>query len=172
MKFIQSVAEKQRVQIKVFKGAVIFECCILSPVEAEAAGLSSSLIASALLDPMKIMKMQKQKQKLETMNLEDPSEEDIQQLLNMVHGVDPQKLLAIEDHQNKILMQVVKRASEDQGKTFEDIFLVAGEQQQDPNHNRLWVGTLSTIDRKEILDKVMNGHKEVADHLQNFRSAR
>ena len=170
MKFIQSVAKKQRVQIEVFNGAVLFECVILSPIEAEAAGLSSSLVAAALLDPMKIMKMQKQKEKLENMDLENPSEADMQQLLNMMHGVDPRKLLAIEEQQNKIIIQTVKRASEDQGKTWEQIFLVEGEQQQDPDQNRLWVGTLSTKDRKAILDKVMNGHKEVADHLQTFRS--
>ena len=168
--FIEQVDEKTRFKIPVFGGKVIFECRTLSPIEAEAAGLSSSMVASSMMGSKQIAKIMKQKDKLSKVDLENPSEEDLEVLLNIMDGFRPEQLLSIEEQQNKIICSVVKRASEDDGKTFEKIFLVAGEDQQCPKNNRLWIGSLPKEDRAAILDKCMNSHREAVESLRNFRS--
>jgi hypothetical protein len=117
-----------------------------------------------------VAKIIRQKEKLSNVNLENPSEEDLEVLLNIMDGFRPEQLLSIEEQQNKIICSVVKRASEDDGKTFEKIFLVAGDEQQDPKNNRLWIGMLSKEDRAAILERCMNSHREAVESLNNFRS--
>lgn len=172
LQFIKNVDEKTKFTVEVFGGAVLFECRTLSPIEAEAAGLSSSLVASAMFDPRKIDKLKRQQQKIENMNMEDPSEDDFNYLLNVLKGINPDQLLAMEHQQNKILCEVIKRASEDQGQTWEQIHIVQGQEQQDPARNILWVGMITKEDRKQIIDLALSKHKEVASSLQTFRSAR
>ena len=109
MKFIQAIQEATTAKIHVFGGAVVFECKILSPMEAEAAGLASSLVASSVLDPNQLKKLARQKEILETVDNEDPTDQELDQLLNLLHGFDVGKMMKIEEHQNKILKQVVTR---------------------------------------------------------------
>lgn len=170
MKFIQAIQEATTAKIHVFGGAVVFECKILSPMEAEAAGLASSLVASSVLDPNQLKKLARQKEILETVDNEDPTDQELDQLLNLLHGFDVGKMMKIEEHQNKILKQVVTRASEDNGETFEEIYLVDEAEQQDPEKNLLWIGAIPKEDRSKILQVVLQGHKEVTDHLQFFRA--
>jgi hypothetical protein len=169
MKFIQKIQEATTAKIEVFGGLVVLECKILSPLEAEAAGLASSLVASSVLDPHQLKKLARRKQILERAEAEDAGEEDLEQLLNLIQGFDPGKLMKIEEHQNKILKQVVIRASEDGGETFEDLVLVDKVEDQDSENNRLWVGAIPKDDRNKIMSVVMNHHKEVVDHLQTFQ---
>ncbi len=86
-----------------------------------------------------------------------------------MQGFDPGKLMKIEEHQNRILKQVVIRASEDGGETFEDLVLVDTVEEQDPENNRLWIGAIPKEDRGQIMSVVMNHHKGVVDHLQTFQ---
>lgn len=169
MKFIQRIQEKTTAKIECFGGQVLLECKILSPLEAEAAGLASSLVASSVLDPNQMKKIARKKEILERAEAEDATDQDLEQLLNLMQGFDPTKLIKIEDHQNKILKQVVIRASEDGGETFEDLLLVDTIEEQDPENNRLWIGAIPKDDRTKILAVVMNNHKEVTDHLQTFQ---
>jgi len=169
MKFIQKIQEATTAKIEVFGGLVVLECKILSPLEAEAAGLASSLVASSVLDPNQLKKIARRKQILERAESEEAGEEDLEQLLNMMQGFDPTKLMKIEEHQNKILKQVVIRASEDGGETFEDLVLVDSVEDQDAENNRLWIGAIPKEDRNKIMTVVMNHHKEVVDHLQTFQ---
>ena len=169
MKFIQKIQEATTAKIEVFGGLVVLECKILSPLEAEAAGLASSLVASSVLDPNQLKKIARRKQILERAESEEAGEEDLEQLLNMMKGFDPSKLMKIEEHQNKILKQVVIRASEDGGETFEDLVLVDSVEDQDAENNRLWIGAIPKDDRNKIMAVVMNHHKEVVDHLQTFQ---
>lgn len=169
MKFIQKIQEATTAKVEAFGGLVVLECKILSPLEAEAAGLASSLVASSVVDPNQLKKLARRKEILERAEAEDANDQDFEQLLNMIQGFDPAKLMKIEEHQNKILKQVVIRASEDGGETFEDLVLVDNIEDQDAENNRLWVGAIPKEDRNKILDVVMNNHKEVADHLQTFQ---
>lgn len=169
MKFIQKIQEATTAKVEVFGGLVVLECKILSPLEAEAAGLASSLVASSVLDPNQLKKLARRKQILERAESEDAGEEDLEQLLNLMQGFDPAKLMKIEEHQNRILKQTVIRASEDGGETFEELLLVDSIEEQDAENNRLWIGAIPKGDRNKIMAIVMNHHKEVADHLQTFQ---
>ena len=169
LNFIKEVDDSTKFNIPVFGGQVIFEVRMLSPIEAEAAGLSSSMVASSMMGAKQVAKIMKQKEKLSKVNMAEPTDEDLEVILNIMDGFKPEQLLGIEEQQNKIICNVVKRASEDDGKTFERIHLVTGHDQQDPANNRLWVGMLSKEDRTAILDKCMNAHKEAAERLQTFR---
>ena len=113
--------------------------------------------------------MMKQREKIEDINMEEPSDSDMEILLNILDGFKPEQLLSIEEQQNKIICTVVTRASEDGGKTFERIHLVNGYDQQDPENNRLWVGMLPKEDREAIMSKAMNAHREAVESLSSFR---
>lgn len=169
MKFIQKIQEATTVKVEVFGGLVVLECKILSPLEAEAAGLASSLVASSILDPNQLKKIARRKEILERAEAEEAGEDDLEQLLNMMQGFDPSKLMKIEEHQNKILKQSVIRASEDGGENFEELILVDTVEEQDSENNRLWIGAIPKEDRNKIMNVVMNHHKEVVDYLQTFR---
>ena len=169
LKFIKDVDQSTKFNVEVFGGAVIFEVRSLSPIEAEVAGISSSLVAKSMMNPKQVAKMMRQKDKLNSINLEDPTDEDLETILNIMEGFQPESLLTIEEQQNKLICSVVRRASEDGGKTFEDLHLVTGYDQQDPAHNRLWIGMLTKEDRNKILDKAMNSHVEAVELLNNFR---
>lgn len=169
LSFISEVEKASTFQIPVFNGNVLFEIRSLSPIEAEAAGLSSSMIGSSLLGAKQVKKILNQKDKIAQIDLENPSDEDLEILLNIMDGFRPEQLLTIEEQQNRILCTVVKRASEDGGKTWHTLHLVKGDEQQDAKNNRLWVGTLGKEDRAKILEKALNSHKEAVERLNNFR---
>jgi hypothetical protein len=143
LSFIKEVDDSTKFQIEVFDGKVVLQCRILSPIEAEAAGMSTSLVASSMMDTAQISRIMRQKDKLKNIDFNDPNDDDLELIFNMMDGFKPEQLLSIEEQQNKILMQVVKRASEDGGNTFQDIKLVSGIDQQSPENNRLWVGMLT-----------------------------
>lgn len=170
MRFIEAVKEATTAKVQVFGGAVLFECKILSPMEAEAAGLASSLVASSVLDHNQMKKLARKKEILENVDIEDPTDQDLDQLFNLLNGFDVGQMMKIEEHQNKILKQVVWRASENNGETWEQIFLVDTQEQQDAEQNLLWIGAIPKSDRGNILDVVLKSHKEVVDHLQTFRT--
>lgn len=169
LNFIQAVEDSTSFTIDCFNGMVVFEVRVLSPIEAEAAGMSTSMVASSMMDSQQLSKIMKNKDRLSQIDFSDPQEDDLEVLLNMMDGFKPEQLLGIEEAQNKILCQVVRKASEDGGETFQQIHLVQGYDQQDPANNRLWVGNLSKEDRTAILERAMSGHKEAADRLGNFR---
>tara|TARA_R110000824_G_scaffold95388_1_gene229428 strand:+ start:63 stop:584 length:522 start_codon:yes stop_codon:yes gene_type:complete len=171
LSFIEEVDSSTKFTIECFNGAVIFECRMLSPLEAEAAGMSTSMVASAMMDPAQIAKIIKNKDKLSSIDFTDPNEEELQTILNMMDGFKPEQLLSIEEQQNKILCQVVKRASEDNGVTYQIVHLVQGYDQQDASNNRLWVGSIPKDDRTAILNQAMNSHREAVESLNNFRKS-
>ena len=168
LSFIKQVDDSTKWQVACFGGAVIIEGRMLSPIESEAAGISSSMIAASMMDPKQLSKVMKNREKFQNINLEDPTDQDMETLLNFMDGFRPEQLLGVEEQQNKIIIQVVKRASEDGGKTFQRLQLVAGYDQQNPEQNLLWVGMLTKEDRQAILNKAMSAHVEAVESLRNF----
>jgi len=168
MKFIEAIQEKTTATVEAFGGAVLFKIKILSPMEAEAAGLASSLVASSIIDHNELKKLAKQKDIFERVESEDATEEDLDRLLNMVKGFDPGKLMKIEEHQDKLLKQVIFQASEDNGETWADIIMVDTQDQMCSETNLLWCGAIPKEDRQAILHVAMKSHGEVVSHLQSF----
>ena len=75
----------------------------------------------------------------------------------------------LNDENDRIISNVIKRASMDGGKTWEAIQVVTAEEQQNPKENKIWVGVFGDKDRQAILDKALEGHKEAVDRAANFR---
>jgi hypothetical protein len=153
--------------IDAFDGLVKIEGRILSPSEAEAAGLASAMIASA------IFKGQNKEQIQETQRIAEKVErgeaEDIEDLLKIASSISPEQMERIAEREDRLLIKCVKRCSKDGGQTWEPLHLVSVVDQQNAKQNRLWVGMLNSVDRKAILDRAMSGHKEASERLKSFR---
>lgn len=153
--------------IDAFDGLVKIEGRILSPSEAEAAGLASAMIASA------IFKGQNKEQIQETQRIAEKVErgeaEDIEDLLKIASSISPEQMERIAEREDRLLIKCVKRCSKDGGQTWEALHLVSVVDQQNAKQNRLWVGMLNSVDRKAILDRAMSGHKEASERLKSFR---
>lgn len=155
---LTAFASVSRWQLPVFKGKLHIEGRILSVSEAETAGLASGLILATLATPEHLLKVK------------NASEEDQQaHLLKMAKSIQPHQIAKLNESNDKIICQVIKRASMDDGESWENIQVVTAEEQQDPNENKLWVGVFSEVDRDAILKKALEGHKEAADRIASFR---
>lgn len=153
--------------IDAFDGLIKIEGRILSPSEAEAAGLASAMIASA------IFKGQNKEQIQETQRIAEKVErgeaEDIEDLLKIASSISPEQMERIAEREDRLLIKCVKRCSKDGGQTWEPLHLVSVVDQQNAKQNRLWVGMLNSTDRKAILARAMEGHREASDRLKSFR---
>jgi hypothetical protein len=76
LSFIKEVDDSTKFQIEVFDGKVVLQCRILSPIEAEAAGMSTSLVASSMMDTAQISRIMRQKDKLKNIDFNDPNDGD------------------------------------------------------------------------------------------------
>ena len=57
----------------------------------------------------------------------------------------------------------------DNGATWEPIKITLEQDKQDADKNVLWIGMLSTIDRSNIVNATMQGHREAVERLSTFR---
>lgn len=157
MSILKEIAKASRWTETIFDGKITIEGRILSPAEAESAGLSSALIASTLANPEDIKQMQ---EKAESDNLDD--------LLEWSKKIKPEKLLELAAQNDKIICSCVRRISIDGGKTFEDLKMVFHEKEQNADQNQLWIGVITDEDRTKLLQNCMRGHERAAQRIAGF----
>ena len=166
--FLKQCEKESKFIVSIFDNKIQVSGRLLSPSEAEAASLNSTLLISQVSgsegrgfgDLRDLSK---------DLNTEDPTQESIDRAFNFLKKLKPGQLTMIAEQQNKIICQVVKAASMDDGKTWERIQVVMRQEEQQPENNTLWVGMLSSSDRTRILNKAMSGHAEAVERLNMFR---
>tara|TARA_R110000824_G_scaffold76558_2_gene193946 strand:+ start:683 stop:1198 length:516 start_codon:yes stop_codon:yes gene_type:complete len=152
--------------LPVFGGKVQVRGRILSPSEAEQAGVMQFMVAGQLMRSAKDLKNMEKLQSAEN----GTEEERIDSILEATRqmGFRPEMLAQIHEQNNKIVCQVVRECSIDQGATWEKIKIVLSVDQQDENANRLWIGTIPKKDIEAILEKALNGYKEGSTKIDKF----
>lgn len=149
LNILKDLAEKSRWKIECFDGQLHLSGRVLSPIEAQAAGIASKTL---------MMKM------MQVLNKEEEAEE---QILKKIESLTPEDLLSFGAMQDRILCQVVDKASQD-GENWEKLILCHNETQQNPLRNVLWVGVLSQEDKNLIFENAMLSVKGASDSLGNF----
>ena len=167
--FLKELVKDSYWRVTCFNGQVLFEGRILTPAEAERAGLASSLIAAQI-----VKEQPKNKKSIDVIADKAQKGEELndleqEQLIGFISSLRPEQLTAITDQEDKILCQVVKRGSSDGGSTWDPVHLVTGVDQQNPETGCLWVGMLSKDDRAAIINAAMTGHEEAAEKAASFR---
>ena len=148
---LTEIAEKARWQLDAFQGKLKLSGRILSPIEAQAAGIASKTLISRMMQTMK-------EEKEREMTLEQ-----------QIEKITPEDILTFGAMQDRVLCQVVDKASQDGGETWEKLTLVQFEKQQNPKKNVLWVGMITQEDKNSIFEEAMMSVKEAADQADNFR---
>jgi hypothetical protein len=168
--FIRESAAAAVWRVPCFDGAIIIEGRILSPAEAESAGITSGLIAAEMTTNRKgsMAGLEALSQRLESEG-DDLSQETIDMMLKQMKRIRPESLLGLAEQQDRIISQCVKSASMDSGESWEPLRFVTAQDQQDPERGMLWVGMLSSADRSAIIDSAMKGHEVAASRLATFR---
>jgi hypothetical protein len=168
-KFIKEIAASSKWRIAAFGGQLLIEGRILSPAQAQAAGLASGLIASEIAFDRTGEEFKALQERIEGQKEEEINPSDLVMLTQILKKIRPEQMINLSDHQDRVICQCVQRASMDEGATWDKLTLCMAEGQQNPDQGRLWVGMLTTEDRNEILDKCLKGHKEAALKLSRFR---
>ena len=169
---LEQIASSAVFQIDVFDGLLKLEGRILTPAETEAVGLSSSLLASELLQSTQqssgasLFKLQEEIQGKDFSELE---ESQVQRLLDYAKSIKPESLIRISEKEDNLICKIIRRGSQDQGSTWERLKLVTAIDQQDPRNGTLWVGVLAKEDREKILEAAMASKREAGARLQTFR---
>jgi len=153
---LEQIAGRSRWNLTCFDGKLHLSGRILSPIEAQAAGIASKTIMLKMFNAMK-------KQVPE----EESEEEKDNRLLESMQNLKPDDLLEFGKMQDRVICQVVDKASQD-NETFEKIHLVQNEGQQNPSRNILWVGLLSQEDKNAIFDAAMVSVKEATESVDKF----
>ena len=155
---INQIISQSKFTVSAFAGKLLLEGRILSPSEAHAAGLTSGLLAAAMADPKQLQAMSQIK--------DDGTDQNFEEILQLAKRIRPENIEAMGEAHDKILCRVIKRASSDNGETWQNIILVEGVDQQDAEKNRLWVGMIPEDDRKQILDHALQGHKKAVESIR------
>ena len=148
---LTEIAEKARWQLDAFQGKLKLSGRVLSPIEAQAAGIASKTLISRMM---------------QTIKDEKESEMTLEQ---QIEKITPEDILTFGAMQDRVLCQVVDKASQDGGETWEKLTLVQFEKQQNPKKNVLWVGMITQEDKNSIFEEAMMSVKEAADQADNFR---
>ena len=166
---LKQITTNSRWTHQAYDGLLHIQGRILSPAEANAAGVASSLIASDLATSRTSQEYAKLHKRIDGKDFSDIEESDMKMMMQMMKQIRPETLISMAEQQDKILCQVVIQASSDEGETWERLHLVLGESQQNPDQNRLWVGMLPEDDRKEMMRKALSGHRRASEKLATFR---
>ena len=158
---LQKIITNSRWTYPVFDGQIIIEGRILSPQEAEICGLSSALIAKSIMSEQHLKDLARLQVKEEI-----KEEDEFEEVMRLLQGFDPDKILEMAESQDKILVNCVRRASTDKGVKWQDFRLVLQESKQSAVQNRLWVGMLPDKDRKAMIDLCMQGHKKADEAIR------
>ena len=118
---LTEIAEKARWKLDAFEGKLKLSGRVLSPIEAQAAGIASKTLISRMMATMK----------------ED--EADPMTFEQKIEKITAEDILTFGAMQDRVLCQVVDKASQDGGETWEKLTLVQFEKQQNPKKNILWV---------------------------------
>lgn len=148
---LTEIAEKARWKLDAFEGKLKLSGRVLSPIEAQAAGIASKTLISRMMATMK----------------ED--EADPMSFEQKIEKITAEDILTFGAMQDRVLCQVVDKASQDGGETWEKLTLVQFEKQQNPKKNILWVGMITQEDKNAIFEEAMMSVKEAADQADNFR---
>ena len=145
-----------------FDGKILLKGRILSPNEAEEAGVIQFMIASELIQNTDNLK--------DLNKIQDSHNDDASSILETMRdmGFSADMLQKINKSNDKILTQVIKSASIDNGVTWEPLQLVLSPDKQSADNGRLWIGTINKEDRTNILDKAMSGYKEGSKKIKEF----
>tara|TARA_Y100001963_G_scaffold89819_1_gene123982 strand:- start:1009 stop:1542 length:534 start_codon:yes stop_codon:yes gene_type:complete len=166
---LKKITDQSRFQVQTFHGALLLEGRILSPSEAESAGLLQYLIASQMMSEVDIGRMKNLKKKAEEVEKNNGDLHDlISEAKNL--GFRPEAFAKLAEQQDRVICQCIKSASSDNGNSWEKLRIVNAEEQQDADKGLLWVGNFSQEDRKKIIDRAMEGHKEASEKLAGFFS--
>ncbi len=152
---IKELAESARWNLEIFDGKLKISGRILSPIEAQAAGIASKSLMSKMLDLI---------QEQENQSSEEKEEQD---LLQKISALTAEDVLSFGAMQDRVICQVVDQASED-GDSWEKLILVPHEKMQNPSRNALWVGVISQEDKNQIFERAMKGLKGGESALNNF----
>ena len=161
---LKSLAEQSRFTLSVFNGALYLSGRILTPIEAQAAGLASKSLMAKLAEGLKAAEAP-----LEP-NLSDSEDEDKSEaeILKRIQNLSAEDVLQFGSLQDKVICQVIDKASED-NESWEKIKIVPHEQMQNPDRNMLWVGVLTQTDKNSIFEASMVNLKGAGVSLGNFR---
>jgi len=172
MEILKEIATATTFQVACFDGKLLIEGRILSAPEIEQIGLGSSLLASEVLMSNKdkgISSIDAIREKAQNEGMEGLDENEVMRLLDFAKSIRPETMARISEDQDKILCKVVKRASQDNGATWENITLCTAMEQMNPDNNVLWVGVFTSDDRTSIIDKAMQGQQEAIERLKRFQ---
>ncbi len=165
---IEEIVNASSFQEKIFDDLLLVEGRVLSPSEVESAGLASALLASAIFkgkNREQIEKTQRIAEKVERGELDD-----IDELMELTSSISPDQMERIAEREDRLLMKCIRRCSRDNGESWEPLHLVSGVDQQNAKLNKLWIGMISSEDRRKILNRAMSGHKEASIKLKSFRA--
>ena len=159
-----------RWELPLFGGSVHVRGRILSPAEAEAAGLATYLLMSQLADPRELARVAKLQKRAEEIQSGEGSQDEMEEFIGLAGklGINPDALAKMAEGQDRLICQVVKSASIDGGQTWERLAMVPQEDQQDAEAGRRWIGMLSKEDRETILAKALEGHREASERIAGF----
>lgn len=172
MDILKEIAQASTFQVACFGGKLLIEGRILTASEVEQIGLGSSLLASEVLMNNKqqgINTIDQIREKASKEGMEGLDETEIMRLLDFAKSIRPETMARVSEDQDKILCKVIKRASQDQGLTWENITLCNAMEQMNADQNVLWVGVFGSEDRNEILNKAMQGQQEAVERLKRFQ---
>ena len=173
MEILREIANASTFKVACFEGKLLIEGRILTAPEIEQIGLGSSLLASEVLmnnqERGGISSIDKIRQKAETEGMEGLDETEVLRLLDFAKSIRPETMARISEDQDKILMKVIKRASQDNGTTWENITLCTAMEQMNPDQKVLWVGVFTSDDRNTIINTAMQGQQEAIERLKRFQ---
>ena len=172
MEILKEIAKASTFQVACFGDKLLIEGRILTAPEIEQIGLGSSLLASEVLMSTKqksINNIDQIREKADKEGMEGLDETEILRLLDFARSIRPETMARISEDQDKILCKVIKRASQDNGVTWENITLCHAMEQMNPESNILWVGVFTSADRNSIINKAMQGQEEAIERLKRFQ---
>ena len=172
MNILKEIAESSTFQVSCFGDKLLIEGRILTAPEIEQIGLGSSLLAQEVLISNKkqgLSSIDLLREKADKEGVEGLDETELMRLLDFAKSIKPETMARISEDQDKILCKVIKRASQDQGLTWENITLCNAMEQMNADNNVLWVGVFNSEDRNNIINKAMQGQQEAIERLKRFQ---
>ena len=159
-KVLTEIISNSRWSSPCFDSKLILEGRILSPVEAEAIGIGSALIASSIASREDLERLQS------VSSEKDVNEDNVSDLFDALRNFDADKIIQMAEAQDKILVKCIRRASIDEGKTWSKISICMEENQQSVKAERLWVGMLGKDDRKNMIELCLTGHSKATEKIR------
>lgn len=172
MNILKEIAESSTFQVSCFGDKLLIEGRILTAPEIEQIGLGSSLLAQEVLISNKkqgLSSIDLLREKADKEGVEGLDETELMRILDFAKSIKPETMARISEDQDKILCKVIKRASQDQGVTWENITLCNAMEQMNADNNVLWVGVFTSEDRNNIINKAMQGQQEAIERLKRFQ---